>query len=90
VIVVGLIIGYGQAEAIVGTGDADMIALSRTIFCDLRRPWNAAKEPGAQVSRPKQYFRVAPSQFKGVFGGSRGRIRRDGRLHLSGLLLQSA
>ena len=42
VVAVGLITGYEQAEAIVGTGDADLIALARAILYDPRWPWHAA------------------------------------------------
>ena len=38
VVAVGLITGIEQVEAIVGTGDADMIALARTILYDPRWP----------------------------------------------------
>lgn len=41
-----LITGYDQAEAIVGTGDADMVALARTILFDPNWPWHAAAELG--------------------------------------------
>ena len=42
VVAVGLITDFEQAEAIVGTGDADMIALARAILYDPRWPWHAA------------------------------------------------
>ena len=58
VVAVGLITGIEQDEAIVGTGDADMIALARTILYDPRWPWHAAAELGAQVRARKQYLRV--------------------------------
>lgn len=58
VVAVGLITGIEQVEAIVGTGDADMIALARTILYDPRWPWHAAAELGAQVRAQKQYLRV--------------------------------
>ncbi len=46
-IAVGLITGYDQAEAIIGTGDADCVALARTILYDPRWPWHAAAHLGA-------------------------------------------
>jgi 2,4-dienoyl-CoA reductase-like NADH-dependent reductase (Old Yellow Enzyme family) len=67
VIAVGLITGFDQAEAIVGTGDADMIALARTILYDPRWPWHAAAELGGQVRAPEQYLRSQPRQFKDLF-----------------------
>ena len=68
VIAVGLITGIEQAEAIVGTGDADMIALARTILYDPRWPWHAAAELGAKARAPKQYLRSEPRRFAGLFG----------------------
>ncbi|WP_250437275.1 NADH:flavin oxidoreductase/NADH oxidase [Caballeronia sp. ATUFL_F2_KS9A] len=67
VIAVGLITGIEQAEAIVGTGDADMIALARTALYDPRWPWHAAAELGAQVRAPKQYLRSQPHQYRHLF-----------------------
>ena len=63
VVAVGLIMGYEQAEAIIGTGDADMIALARTILYDPRWPWHAAAHFGAQVKAPSQYLRSRPRQY---------------------------
>jgi 2,4-dienoyl-CoA reductase-like NADH-dependent reductase (Old Yellow Enzyme family) len=68
VVAVGLITEPKQAEAIVATGDADMIALARTILYDPRWPWHAAAELGAKVQAPKQYQRSQPAQFKHLFG----------------------
>ncbi|MDW6022944.1 NADH:flavin oxidoreductase/NADH oxidase [Mesorhizobium sp. BAC0120] len=68
VIAVGLITGFEQAEAIVATGDADMIALARAILYDPRWPWHAAAELGAKVRPPKQYLRSQPRRFKDLFG----------------------
>lgn len=67
VVAVGLITDYDQAEAIVGTGDADMIALARTILYDARWPWHAAAHLGARVKAPNQYLRSQPRQFKDLF-----------------------
>ena len=67
VIAVGLITSFEQAEAIVGTGDADLIALARTILYDPRWPWHAAAELGAHVRAPKQYLRCQPRRFKDLF-----------------------
>jgi 2,4-dienoyl-CoA reductase-like NADH-dependent reductase (Old Yellow Enzyme family) len=66
VVAVGLITGYEQAEAIVSTGDADMIALARAILYDPRWPWHAAAELGAQVSAPRQYLRSQPGRFRNL------------------------
>ncbi len=67
VVAVGLITGYEQAEAIVATGDADMIALARTILYDPRWPWHAAAELGGQVRAADQYLRCQPSRLKQLF-----------------------
>jgi 2,4-dienoyl-CoA reductase-like NADH-dependent reductase (Old Yellow Enzyme family) len=66
VVAVGLITSYEQAEAIVSTGDADMIALARAILYNPRWPWHAAAELGAQVAAPRQYLRSQPSRFKNL------------------------
>jgi 2,4-dienoyl-CoA reductase-like NADH-dependent reductase (Old Yellow Enzyme family) len=68
VVAVGLITDYDQAEAIVGTGDADMIALARTILYDPRWPWHAAAHLGAKVKAADQYLRCQPRQLKELFG----------------------
>ena len=66
-IAVGLITGYDQAEAIVGTGDADCIALARAILYDPRWPWHAAAYLGAKVKAPNQYLRSQPSRHRHLF-----------------------
>lgn len=67
VIAVGLITDYEQAEAIVGTGDADLVALARGILYDPRWPWHAAAHLGASVSVPNQYLRSQPRTFPKLF-----------------------
>ena len=67
VIAVGLITEFEQAEAIVGTGDADLIALARTILYNPRWPWHAAAHFGAQVKVPDQYLRSQPRQYPDLF-----------------------
>jgi len=67
VVAVGLITGFDQAEAIVATGDADMIALARAILYDPRWPWHAAAELGAKIRVPSQYLRSQPRQYKDLF-----------------------
>jgi 2,4-dienoyl-CoA reductase-like NADH-dependent reductase (Old Yellow Enzyme family) len=63
VIAVGLITGFEQAEGIILTGDADMIALARTILYDPRWTWHAAARFGATVRAPSQYLRCQPERF---------------------------
>jgi 2,4-dienoyl-CoA reductase-like NADH-dependent reductase (Old Yellow Enzyme family) len=67
VVAVGLITDYDQAEAIVSTGDADLIALARGILYDPRWPWHAAAHLGASVPAPKQYLRSQPRQHRTLF-----------------------
>jgi 2,4-dienoyl-CoA reductase-like NADH-dependent reductase (Old Yellow Enzyme family) len=67
VIAVGLITEFEQAEAIVGTGDADLIALARSILYDPRWPWHAAAHFGAHVKAPDQYMRSQPRQYRDLF-----------------------
>jgi 2,4-dienoyl-CoA reductase-like NADH-dependent reductase (Old Yellow Enzyme family) len=67
VVAVGLITDFEQAEAIIGTGDADFVALARTILYDPRWPWHAAAHLGASVSAPNQYLRSQPRQHRHLF-----------------------
>ncbi|SOE83668.1 2,4-dienoyl-CoA reductase [Burkholderia sp. YR290] len=67
VVAVGLITEFEQAEAIVGTGDADLIAIARAILYDPRWPWHAAAQLGAHVRAPSPYLRSQPRRFKDLF-----------------------
>ena len=67
VVAVGMITEPEQAEAIVGTGDADMVALARGILYDPRWPWHAAAELGGKVQAPPQYLRSQPRQHRDLF-----------------------
>jgi len=67
VVAVGLITGFEQAEAIVGTGDADLVALARGILYDPRWPWHAAAALGGKVKGPPQYLRSQPRQHPDLF-----------------------
>lgn len=62
-ITVGLITAYDHAEAIVATGDADFVALARTITYDPHWPWHAAAHLGATIKAPKQYLRSQPARY---------------------------
>ena len=57
---VGLITEPRQAEAIVSSGQADMVALARGMLYDPRWAWHAAAELGAEVAYPNQYQRCRP------------------------------
>ncbi|MEO8562883.1 MAG: NADH:flavin oxidoreductase/NADH oxidase [bacterium] len=67
VIAVGLITEFEQAEAIIGTGDADFVAIARAILYDPRWPWHAAAHLGARVKAPNQYLRSQPRQHRELF-----------------------
>jgi 2,4-dienoyl-CoA reductase-like NADH-dependent reductase (Old Yellow Enzyme family) len=72
VVAVGLITGFDQAEAIIGTGDADLVAIARAILYDPRWPWHAAAHLGATVKAPNQYLRSQPSQYRNLFAPAAG------------------
>jgi 2,4-dienoyl-CoA reductase-like NADH-dependent reductase (Old Yellow Enzyme family) len=63
---VGMIIEPEQAQAIVSSGKADMVALARAFLDDPRWVWHAAERLGAAVPYPPQYARVAPAAWPGA------------------------
>ena len=65
---VGLITEAKQAEEIVASGKADMVALARGMLYDPRWGWHAAAELGGEVQAPPQYWRSQPSTQKALFG----------------------
>jgi 2,4-dienoyl-CoA reductase-like NADH-dependent reductase (Old Yellow Enzyme family) len=67
VVAVGLITEPDHAEAIIGGGDADMIALARAMLYDPRWPWHAAAALGATVTAPSQYLRSQPRRYRDLF-----------------------
>jgi NADPH2 dehydrogenase len=67
-IAVGLITQPNQAEEIVASGKADMVALARGMLYDPRWGWHAAAELGGHVEAPPQYWRSQPSTQKELFG----------------------
>ncbi len=64
---VGMITDAQQAETILASGQADMVALARAILFDPRWPWHAAQVLGDQVDAPPQYWRSAPQGAHGLF-----------------------
>ena len=70
IISVGLITEPAQAEQIVASGEADMIALARAMLFDPRWPWHAAAALGAQVQAPPQYWRSPPHGAKHLFANA--------------------
>jgi NADPH2 dehydrogenase len=69
-IAVGLITTPAQAEDIVATGKADMVALARAMLYEPHWPWRAAAELGATVEAPPQYWRSAPHGHASLFDTS--------------------
>lgn len=67
VVAVGLITDFDQAEAIVASGDADLVALARAMLYNPRWPWHAAGHLGATVKPPVQYLRSQPREFPNLF-----------------------
>ena len=67
---VGLITEPAQAEAIVASGQADLVALARGILYDARWPWHAAAALGATVQAPPPYWRSPPAEHKALFAGA--------------------
>jgi NADPH2 dehydrogenase len=65
---VGLITDAKQAEDIVASGKADMVALARGMLYDPRWGWHAAAALGGHVDAPPQYWRSQPSTQKELFG----------------------
>lgn len=61
VMAVGRITEAHQAETILASGQADMIAMARGMLYDPRWPWHAAQELGDQAAFPPQYQRAHPS-----------------------------
>ena len=58
VMAVGMITESDQAEAIIGEGRADMVAVARALLDDPHWGWHAAYKLGAEVKLPPQYARA--------------------------------
>ena len=68
VITVGLITDPLQAEQIVASGRADVVALARGFLNDPRWPWRAATALGGTVQAPQQFWRCLPQGAPPIFG----------------------
>jgi 2,4-dienoyl-CoA reductase-like NADH-dependent reductase (Old Yellow Enzyme family) len=66
-IAVGLITEPQQAEDILIDGQADFVALGRSMLYNPRWPWHAAAQFGEEVFFPPQYERAHPSMRAGDF-----------------------
>jgi NADPH2 dehydrogenase len=69
-VAVGLITQARQAEEIVASGKADMVALARGMLYDPRWGWHAAAELGGHVVAPPPYWRAPPHEQKELFGAT--------------------
>ena len=70
-IAVGLITDAHQAEDIVSSGRADLVALARAMLYDTRWGWHAAAELGATVDVAPSFLRAAPHGHANLFRQSR-------------------
>jgi 2,4-dienoyl-CoA reductase-like NADH-dependent reductase (Old Yellow Enzyme family) len=65
---VGLITEPHQAEAILQSGDADLIALARAFLFKPRWAWEAAAALGGIVPSNERYWRCLPREAQAIFG----------------------
>ena len=63
---VGMIADPDQAEEIVASGKADMVALARGFLDDPRWVWHAAERFGIRIDYPPQYARSRPDVWPGA------------------------
>jgi 2,4-dienoyl-CoA reductase-like NADH-dependent reductase (Old Yellow Enzyme family) len=70
-IAVGLITNARQAEDVLASGNADLVALARGLLYDPRWPWHAAAELGGKVNDAPSYLRAPPHEFVGIFNQTR-------------------
>ncbi len=63
---VGMILTPQQAEHIITSGQADMVALARGFIDNPRWPWHAAEVLGAQAAYPPQYERGHSKYWPGA------------------------
>jgi 2,4-dienoyl-CoA reductase-like NADH-dependent reductase (Old Yellow Enzyme family) len=63
---VGLIADPDQAQDVIASGSADMVAMARAFLDNPRWPWHAAERFGVQLDFPPQYQRVHASQWPGA------------------------
>jgi 2,4-dienoyl-CoA reductase-like NADH-dependent reductase (Old Yellow Enzyme family) len=70
-VAVGLITDPKQAEAIIGRGDADLVALARAMLYDPRWAWHAAAALGGETRAPEQYWRCPPREAGRIFGDTK-------------------
>lgn len=64
---VGMITRARQAEEIIASGKADVVAIARGMMFDPRWAWHAAEELGVDTEYSGMYTRCMPSQWPEVF-----------------------
>jgi 2,4-dienoyl-CoA reductase-like NADH-dependent reductase (Old Yellow Enzyme family) len=62
---VGMIADPEQAEEIVASGKADMVAMARAFLDNPRWVWHAAERFGIKLDYPPQYSRSRPDVWPG-------------------------
>lgn len=63
---VGLLAEPHQVEAVIASGQADMVAMARAFLDDPRWPWHAAEVLGANAAFPPQYERCRANLWPGA------------------------
>ena len=63
---VGMIADPDQAEEIVASGKADMVAMARAFLDNPRWVWHAAEHFGVKIEVPPPYARTRPDQWPGA------------------------
>jgi len=74
-IAVGTITEPRQAEDIVASGAADLVALARGMLNEPRWAWRAARELGGEVHGPKEYYRKPTQGTRSIFIDARAEFR---------------
>jgi len=64
VMAVGMVTGARQAEELIVSGRADLVAIARAMMDDPRWAWHAARELGAETAYAPNYARCSPAQWK--------------------------
>lgn len=63
---VGMILTAPQAEAVIASGEADMVALARAMLDDPHWGWHAAEALGEKIPAPPQYARATIETWPGA------------------------
>ncbi len=71
---VGMITEPAQAEAIVASGQADLVAMARAMMFDPRWAWHAARALGAETPYAERYMRCHPSSWRFARSGPNGQV----------------